>query len=340
MKTLFTIDAEALMSTPLPSLRFVVDKLLPQGLHILAGAPKIGKSWLALYICLCVARGDPLWEFPSTKGTVLYLCLEDSYARIQQRLFELTEDAPSTLRFANLADGIGSGLEEQLKQFLAQHPDTKLVVIDTLQKVRRTTPDANPYANDYRDLSVLKHIADEHGIAILLIHHLRKMIDDDPLNMISGTTGLSGATDSSFVLKPDRRGSELATLYCTGRDIEYRELPLRFQKETHTWELTAPVIDDAPPADPALNSLSVFLSGVSPFDGTATELSELLELHTGEKILPSVLSKRLARYASELDKAGIQITTSRTRDARTLHISARPSDGNDGNDGKNDTASV
>lgn len=274
MKTLFTIDAEALMSTPLPSLRFVMDKLLPQGLHILAGAPKIGKSWLALQICLCVARGNPLWEFPSTKGTVLYLCLEDSYARIQQRLFELTKDAPSTLHFANLADGIGSGLEEQLKQFLAQHPDTKLVVIDTLQKVRRTTPDANPYANDYRDISVLKSLADEYGVAILLIHHLRKMIDD------------------------------------------------------------------APPAAPTLNSLSVFLSGVSPFDGTATELSELLELHTGEKILPSVLSKRLARYASELDKAGIQITTSRTRDARTLHISARPSDGNDGNDGKNDTASV
>ena len=339
-QNLHTVDAEVLMSTPLPALRFVVDRLLPQGLHILAGAPKIGKSWLALHLCLCVARGDPLWEFSSTQGTVLYLCLEDSYARIQRRLFELTEDAPAALHFSNLADGIGSGLEEQLKQFLSQHPDTKLVVIDTLQKVRRAMPDANPYANDYRDISVLKSLADEHSVAILLIHHLRKMNDDDPLNMISGTTGLSGATDSSFVLKPDQRGSELATLYCTGRDIEYRELPLRFQKTTHTWELTAAVDDDTPPIDPELSFLSVFLRGLSAFEGTATELSELWEEHTGTRILPSVLSKRLARYSSELDKAGIRITTSRTRDARTLHIAVRPSDGSDGNDGKNDTASV
>ena len=219
-----TIDADTLLSTTLPPTRFIIDRLLPQGLHILAGAPKVGKSWLALWLCLQVAQGTSVWDFPTHRGTVLYLCLEDSLTRIQSRLFQITDDVPEALHFATIAAGIGEGLEEQLTNFLTQHPDTSLVVIDTLQRIRTGSDSGNPYANDYRDISVLKALADKHHIAILLIHHLRKMNDDDPMNMISGTTGISGATDSNFVLKERRRGSGEATLYCTGRDIEYRAL--------------------------------------------------------------------------------------------------------------------
>ena len=107
MQKLKTIDADTLMTTPLPTTKFIVEGLLPEGVHILAGAPKIGKSWFALWLCLCVAKGEPVWDFPTKQGTVLYLCLEDSYARIQNRLFQITEDAPSTLHFANLAGSIG-----------------------------------------------------------------------------------------------------------------------------------------------------------------------------------------------------------------------------------------
>lgn len=335
-----TIDAETLMTTVLPPTKFVVDRLLPEGLHILAGAPKIGKSWLALWLCLCVAKGESVWDFAVTRGTVLYLCLEDSLTRIQNRLFQITEDAPDTLHFATLAGSIGGGLEEQLKGFLAEHPGTALVVIDTLQKVRQPGENANPYASDYRDITALKRLADECGIAILLVHHLRKMNDEDPLNMISGTTGISGATDSSFVLKERKRGSGEATLYCTGRDIEYRELPLRFQKESHTWVLTEPVEEDAPAVDPEVSFLSDFLKGLHSFEGTATELSELLEARTGESILPSVLSKKLVKYAGELEQNGIHIAAHRTRDSRTLSILCFGSDGSDGNDGKIGTASV
>ena len=334
-----TIDAETLMTTVLPSTKFVVDRLLPEGLHILAGAPKIGKSWLALWLCLCVAKGESVWDFSVTKGTVLYLCLEDSLTRIQNRLFQITEDAPDTLHFTTLAGSIGGGLEDQLKGFLTEHPGTALVVIDTLQKVRQPGENANPYASDYRDITALKRLADDYGIAILLIHHLRKMNDEDPLNMISGTTGISGATDSSFVLKERKRGSGEATLYCTGRDIEYRELPLRFQKDTHTWVLTESV-EDAPGVDPEVSFLSDFLKGLHSFEGTATELSELLEARTGESILPSVLSKKLVKYAGELEQNGIRSAAHRTRDSRTLSILCFGSDGSDGNDGKNETAPV
>ena len=340
IKRLQTIDADTLQSTAYEPVSFVVDDLLPQGLHLLAGAPKIGKSWLALWLCLCAAQGKPLWTFATRPCEVLYLCLEDSFQRIQSRLFDLTEDAPPTLHFAVMSQQLHNGLVEQIEQFLKEHPQTRLIVIDTLQRIRTAGNDANPYASDYRDIGVLKALADKHRIAILLVHHLRKMNDEDPLNMISGTTGISGATDSSFVLKERKRGSGEATLYCTGRDIEYRELPLRFQKASHAWVLTEPVEEDTPAADPEVTFLSDFLKGLHSFEGTATELCELLEVRTGESILPSVLSKKLVKYAGELEQNGIRIAAHRTRDSRTLSILCFGSDGSDGNDGKNETAPV
>ena len=128
--------------------------LLAQGLHILAGSPKVGKSWLALWLAVTVSKGEPVWGMAVKPGSVLYLCLEDSQLRIQNRLFQITEDAPATVHFCTEAALLGYGLEEQLENFLAEHPDTVLVIIDTLQMVRSTHYD-NTYANDYRDLSVL-----------------------------------------------------------------------------------------------------------------------------------------------------------------------------------------
>ncbi len=201
MTKLETITAEDLQNRTYEPTHFLVEELIPEGLHILAGAPKIGKSWLALWLCLCVSQGQPLWNFAVTQGEVLYLSLEDSYRRIQSRLFDLTDDAPQTLHFAIIADTLKHGLEQQIEQFLTEHPTTKLVVIDTLQRVRSAGGDSNLYANDYQDVGLLKQLADRHHIAILLIHHLRKLHDDDPMNMISGSTGLSGAADSTSSCK-------------------------------------------------------------------------------------------------------------------------------------------
>ena len=334
-KKLATIDADTLLSTPLPATRFIVDSLLPEGLHLLAGSPKTGKSWLALWMCLCTAKGEPVWDLPTAQGTVLYLCLEDSYARIQNRLFQITDDAPGTLHFANLSGSIGGGLEDQIRQFLAEHPDTVLIAIDTLQKIRDIVPETNSYANDYRELSLLKELADQHHLAILLIHHLRKMNDNDPMNMISGTTGLSGVTDSNFVLKRKDRSSPSAELHCTGRDIESRVLELAFLQETHIWTLTEPLKSGESFLDPEAISLSAFLKTLQNFTGTATELSALLEQETGEIVSPSALSRKLAKHTSSLEKSGIHISSSRTRDARQLHLVCSTCDSNDGSDGKN-----
>ncbi len=239
MKKLETMTAEQLQRAPYSPVPFLVDELIPEGLHILAGAPKIGKSWLALWLCLCVSQGQPLWNFAVTQGEVLYLSLEDSYRRIQSRLFDLTEDAPPTLHFAIMADTLKHGLEQQIEQFLTEHPTTKLVVIDTLQRVRSAGSDSNLYANDYQDIGLLKNLADKQHIAILLIHHLRKLHDDDPMNMISGSTGLSGAADSTFVLQKNSRLANIASLHCTGRDIPDRTLKLELGEDDHVWKLLA-----------------------------------------------------------------------------------------------------
>lgn len=208
-----TIDSRSLMDLELPPIRFVVDRLLPQGLHILAGAAKTGKSWLLLLLSLKVAQGEPFWDLTTEKGTVLSLCLEDSLARIQQRLSELTEEAPSNLHFATLTKTLSDGLLEQIEQFITEHPGTNLVIIDTLQKVRANIMDANPYAADYKDIGLLKALADKHCVAIIVVQHLRKQFDSDPHAMVTGSTGLLGAADGSYVLKRENVDDRDAKLY-------------------------------------------------------------------------------------------------------------------------------
>lgn len=145
-RPLVTVDGRTLMDRPLEPPNFVVDTLISQGLHILAGSPKVGKSWLALGLAVTVAKGEPVWGMSVKQGTTLYLCLEDSVLRIQNRLFEITEDAPDSVHFCTECAPIGQGLEEQVEGFLVAHPDTVLVLVDTLQMVR-PVHDAT-YAND------------------------------------------------------------------------------------------------------------------------------------------------------------------------------------------------
>ncbi len=130
VEKLKTIDADTLLSTPMDKTLFVVDGLIPQGLSVLSGSSKIGKSWLMLWLSLQVARGQPVWEFETHKSDVL-LCLEDTYARIQNRLYKITDEAPSKLRIATTSFQIGNGLEQQIEQYLSDYPNTKFVIIDT-----------------------------------------------------------------------------------------------------------------------------------------------------------------------------------------------------------------
>jgi hypothetical protein len=318
-KTFSTIDGATLMSIPLQPLSFVVDTLLSQGLHILAGSPKVGKSWLALWLSVSVAKGEPVWGMSTRQGTTLYLCLEDSTLRIQNRLFEITEDAPASVHFCTESFILGNGLVEQMENFVTEHPDTALIIIDTLQMIRGTNYD-NTYANDYRDLSVLKKLADRHGIAILLIHHLRKEFADDVFNRISGTTGISGAVDSSFTLIEDKRGSGRAKLHCIGRDIEYREIELERNAE-NVWELVSDSrVQPELLGDRIIFLLSVFMKERSEFIGTPTELAGAIDPDGSECISPKKVSRQILQSLDTLQKIGISAVIRRSNGKRLIEL--------------------
>lgn len=321
-----TIDGATLMAKPFVPLPFIVDTLLSQGLHILAGSPKVGKSWLALWLAVTVAKGEPIWGMPVKQGTTLYLCLEDSQLRIQNRLLDITEDAPPTVHFSTEAALLGRGLEEQLESFLSEHPDTILVIIDTLQMIRGTNYE-NTYANDYRDLSVLKRLTDAHGIAILLIHHLRKEPAEDVFSRISGTTAISGAVDSSFTLVEDRRGSRRATLYCVGRDIEYREISLE-RSEDNLWAVTA---DSYQHPELLGGRLIVLLSAVlkdsSEFIGTPTELAKRIDPDGTEGVMPKTISRKILQNVDTLGEFGITTVIRRSNGKRLIELHRAGSDG-------------
>jgi len=328
MKKLETIDGETLMSKPLQPLNFVVDTLISQGLHILAGSPKVGKSWLALWLAVTVAKGEPVWGLPVKQGTTLYLCLEDSQLRIQNRLFDVTEDAPPNVHFCTESRILGDGLVEQMEQFLGEHLDTVLVIIDTLQMIRNAGYD-NTYANDYRDLSALKKLADAHGIAILLIHHLRKEKADDVFNRISGTTAISGAVDASFTLVEEQRGSGRA-LSCIGRDIEYRELELH-RNADNVWEVTADSYQQPELlGDRIIFLLSELLCGCPKFIGTPTELAQRIDPDGKEGVTPKNVSRKILQSVAALNEMGITAVVRRSNGRRLIELHRADSAGNAG----------
>ena len=311
-----TIDGETLMSIPMEPLNFVVDSLISQGLHILAGAPKVGKSWLALWLATTIAKGEPVWNLQTKQGTTLYLCLEDSTRRIQNRLFSITDEVPSNVRFCTESSILEKGLEQQLTQFLKEYPDTVLIIIDTLQKVRGVKND-NAYANDYRDLSLLKRIADQHGTAILLIHHLRKEGDEDVFNRISGTTAISGAVDSSFTLVEDKRGSGRAKLSCIGRDIEYREMELE-RNEDNVWQL----ISDSKitPGGSIPAAISAFMSNRTKYIGTPTEFAEEIDPDGTLGITPKKAARLISESLAVLRQTGITVVLRRSNGKRIIEL--------------------
>ena len=278
------------------------------------------------------AQGNSIWGLPTLQCDVLYLSLEDTQRRIKDRLYNLTDSAPDNLYFAVTSGLIGGGLEEQITDFLTEHPATKLVIIDTLQKVRDSKGSAGKagmYGNDYDDISSIKRIADGFNIAILLVHHLRKLQDsDDPFNDVSGSTGIIGAADTNFILRRKRSGNA-ATLLVSGRDVEYQELTLQFNDLV--WEL----VERKNSEDIHKAELPKFLFRVVDFMecrtewvGTATEmLSEMKE----QEVTPNMVTKYLGQFAYEvLEPLGIEYRTKRTGKSRLIKFLRR--DGDDASD--------
>lgn len=295
-----------IMTTPMKPVKYLVDKMITQGLYILAGAPKVGKSWLALDLCLSVAKGERFLNRDTDRGYVVYLSLEDSLLRLQNRLYELTDEPSDNLSFALTSDMLGEELEKQIESCKQKNSNLKLIVIDTLQKVRSST-DAT-YDSDYKELSSLKAVADRLGITILIVHHTHKCYDKDPFNTISGTTGISGSADGSFVLIEDKRGSREATLYGVGRDIENIELKMIF--ENNRWKVTDK--EEKSKQDIFFFAVHDFMITQKSFRGNATELCELIKDFFREELFPNRITRDLLQHTFELEQYGVSVRTMRS----------------------------
>ena len=330
-----SIDAATLLDKPLPKSKFLVDGLIPQGVHLISGSAKIGKSWLMLDLALKLAAGEPFWGMETVKCGVLYLSLEDTLARIQSRLMKLTDEAPSNLRFAVTAGTIGNGLDTEIGSYLHTYPDTKLIIIDTLQKIRSQKNNASGgmYASDYEDISALKQISASSGVSFLLVHHLRKQKDSDVFNQVSGSSGITGAVDTSYVLQKESRESKTATLIATGRDIEMQKITLKF--ENLRWVFVErkdgeQIVREKAPL--FLTQLVDFMRDRTEWTGTATELLENLN----DPITPATMVKNqiVKYYCDVLEPAGIVFESKKTKTARLLTF--RKGDGVTEGDGEND----
>ncbi len=330
IKPLNVINGEELMDMAYQPIHYVVQNILAQGLTILAGAPKTGKSFLALWLCLCVAKGERLWDFETKQGAVLYLCLEDNNARLQNRLYAMADDAPANLFFCSETETLNHGLEEQIELFLNQHPDTVLVVIDTFQCIRPQGADYS-YGNDYKELHSLKNLADRFRVSILLIHHLRKQESCDAFHMISGTTGIQGAADSCFVMTEKERGSGKVRLSILGRDIEKRELELT-KDENNVWQKTFDSFSEREEAKD--NIASIIQSYMEKenhcfLSGEPAAVAEVLSDSSGENISHVTLLKRLNKNSAELLEHGFSFKSRRSNGRRLIEIS-RIRDSRDG----------
>jgi hypothetical protein len=235
------ISAVDLLSEELPEVRWAVPEIIPEGVTLLAGKPKLGKSWAALGLCVAVATGGvALGEIRVQGGDALYLALEDNPRRVHKRLKKLLagDAPPARLHVAFDWPRAGDGGAEALQAWLEQHPDCRLVVIDTLARFKpRVTGRRTQYDEDRDAVDPLVPVAAEHGVALVLIHHLREMESEDPLDMIQGSAGLTGGVDGALVLKR-RRGKADAYLHVDGRDIERpAELALKFDGQAATWAI-------------------------------------------------------------------------------------------------------
>ena len=273
--------ADKLLSLEFPEPRWIVPGLFPEGLTILAGRPKVGKSWLALDLCIAVAGGrKALGTIQCEPGDALYLSLEDNPRRLQSRLRKLLggDDAPPQLKLVCAWPRLDQGGLDKLRDWIEKTPTARLIVIDTLARVRSTDNTRDMiYAADYAAVEGLQTLAGEHALAIIMVHHQRKAAADDPLDQVSGSTGLTAGVDSVFLLNKES-GRADAVLYGRGRDVEETQSALKFDGETGRWLLLGPAEEYKRSA-------------------AATEIINLLH-EIGEPMSPKAVSEALSKNHS------------------------------------------
>ena len=315
-----TVNLEELFDEIYRDKPAIVENLIYPGTYILAGAPKVGKSFFVAQLAYHIATGQKLWDYEVKQSTVLYLALEDDHRRLQKRMCRMFGvDGTANLHFAITSKKLGEGLEDQLEEFIDKHPNTRIIIIDTLQKIRQGGNDTYSYANDYECVGNHKKFADQKEICLLIVHHTRKQQASDKFDMISGTTGILGCADGAFILQKEKRTDSTATLDIVGRDQCDQKLYLVRNQEKLFWDLDHAETElwKAPP-DPIVLKISEFITNENPkWSGTASELVEILKLD----IPPNIVTKKLNIVATNLENDfGIRYESNRIHDGRRINF--------------------
>ena len=253
----------------------------------------------------------------------MYLALEDTERRIQRRLLQICQGETGNISFATEAEILGNGFERQVMDFLQEHPEARLVIIDTLIKVRQASTTSNAYADDYATMTAFKRLADRYGVAILVVHHTRKKEAKDIMDMISGTTGLMGCADGAMVLERPARRLPDASISMTGRDHQDARIQLRQNAQTMCWDFVG-YEDELPPQsrDPVLEAISAFLEDQGTWQGTAeTLLQQICIINPELKLKANFLTRKLNAQIKVLqDTYGIRYQWHRNAEGKWISL--------------------
>ncbi len=237
-----TITAEELGNSDLPEPNFIIPGILPMGLTVMAGKPKTYKSMFSLYTCISVATGKTLFDHIEVQSRgVLYIALEDTAYRVKSRSMKMLGEIPppDNLHFAFDWPAIGTGFVREIKKFLEEHDDIKLIVVDTLARVSGSTRLGSNYQANYDLISKIKRLADLCQIAILVVHHAKKGQTKDILDGVLGSTGITAAADNIMLMSRSKTHSG-PFLHIEGRDVEQAELALDFDQDNGMFSLAGP----------------------------------------------------------------------------------------------------
>ena len=312
-----TRTMDELYDMSFPARSPIVENILMPGTYLLAGSAKTGKSFLVAQIGYCVSTGEDLWGFKVQQGAVLYLALEDDFRRLQKRSYTMfgLQSSPS-FHFANQAKQLNEGLDCQIENFIRDHPSTRLIIIDTLQKIRDAAMEKYSYANDYEVIGKLKSISDRFNLCIIIVHHVRKMTSEDPFNEISGTNGLLGSADGAIKMTRERCSNH-ATLDIVGRDQPEQKVSISFDNDTCLWKLDG--IDTEPwkqLPEPLLEDVARLVDACNPvWKGNASKLVEELK----SDLSPNAITRKLNVLSGRLfDEYHIRYWSSRNHNGRYL----------------------
>ena len=322
IRELDAVNANTLMDMEFQPTGWLIEKLLGKGVYILAGASKIGKSWLVLWLADRVSKGEKVWDFKTVQSEVLYVSLEDTAQRIQQRLSEVTGGEAERIWIATEAELLGKGFEQQLASFLGEHPGVGFVIIDTLQRIRQMKTEGYSYGGDYEVMTALKGVADRFNITILVVHHTRKEESDDAFNMISGTNGLMGCADGAMVLRKPSRIGKAATLDVTGREVADLQLKLEFDETKHWQFIEYGRGEPRDDADKLFSAVQQLVAECREWRGTPTELVSALSPTLPADTKPHSLTRRLNAGTQTLaQQYGVAYRSRRTQESREITLS-------------------